>query len=286
MPSLAAEWLKDALFPKKCLLCGRFLGPGVRPFLLDIHEMRRLSGTEAFYRAMTPHVCPACLALFQPTIVGCDRCGQGAGDAGKPTAMPSLCRACLESPPAYSRARSLGMYEGPLMAAIHRLKYHHATRLSGPLGRLLFKVFITHWPLGDIDVVAPIPLHPSRLRQRGFNQALLLVREWPKLYQTLGLADGAGLASSTPSPTPQLVIDARLLARKRKTLSQTGLGRNERALNVKNAFCVPRPGTVKGRRILLVDDVYTTGATANECARVLMEYQAARVDVITLARTD
>jgi ComF family protein len=115
--------------------------------------------------------------------------------------------------------------------------------------------------LDEADLVAPVPLHPKRLRARGFNQALLLAR---------GLSD-----------TP---VAREALTRVRHTAPQVGLNPKERRENVKGAFAVPEPAGVKGKNVLLLDDLYTTGATVRECARVLRRAGAHRVDVLTVAR--
>ena len=119
-------------------------------------------------------------------------------------------------------------------------------------------------PAGDIDLVAPVPLHRKRLRQRGFNQAYLLVRRWQ-------LPEGTAVVRD-------------LLTRTRDTAPQTGMDRRQRRGNIKNAFCMTRPGQGTGKRVLLVDDVLTTGATAEACAEALIRDGAQRVDVLTPAR--
>ena len=172
------------------------------------------------------------------------------------------------------------MYDGALMAIIHALKYKQKIQLAGPLGRLLFSAFIQYDEIQAVDYVIPIPLHVSRLKNRGFNQAFLLIREWPHLIRTLH-EDGNG-----GNGQPSITINHNCLIRKAKTISQTGLGKDQRAQNVKGAFRVMEPSRISGKRILLVDDVYTTGATAEECAKTLIASGADSVNVLTLARTD
>jgi len=123
-----------------------------------------------------------------------------------------------------------------------------------------------------MDKIIPIPLHRSRLVKRGFNQAFLLVQGFEKKWRQL---------NGTPPPWQ---VDHRLLKRSRKTASQTGFNREARQENLKNAFQVTSPRRVKGKSILLVDDVYTTGSTCQEAARVLRRSGAASVDVLVLAR--
>ena len=172
------------------------------------------------------------------------------------------------------------MYDGSLMAVIHAFKYKHKIQLASPLGRLLFSAFIQYGEIQAVDYITPIPLHVSRLKHRGFNQAFLLIREWPHLIRAFHDEEKVG------NGQPSILINYKSLIRKTKTISQTGLGKDQRAKNVKGAFLVTEPSLISGKRILLVDDVYTTGATAEECAKTLIASGAASVNVLTLARTD
>jgi ComF family protein len=141
-------------------------------------------------------------------------------------------------------------------------------QLAAPLGLLLWETYLRFWGQERPDALLPVPLHAGRLRQRGFNQVELLVRKWPKLP---GGADAPPVAGG-------------VLRRARATPPQAGLGRREREANIHDAFVVYRPERISGRHLLLVDDVVTTGATAGECARLLLASGAARVDVLALAR--
>ncbi len=148
-----------------------------------------------------------------------------------------------------------------LARTVQALKYHGDRSLAGPLAELL----ASHYPFGDDAILCPVPLHATRLRARGFNQALLLAR---------GLARRRGLA-----------LAPRLLARVRPTSEHAGLGAEARRNNVRDVFRV-RPGpALAGRPVVLVDDVLTTGATADACARALLAAGASRVDVYTVGRT-
>ena len=117
----------------------------------------------------------------------------------------------------------------------------------------------------DVDLMVPVPLHPKRLRWRGFNQSLLLARQVSRRYD--------------------VPVDPFVLERRRETVAQTQLTEEERRQNVRGAFEADPKKSLKGRRVLLVDDVYTSGATVNECSRVLMRAGAREVTVLTLART-
>jgi ComF family protein len=182
------------------------------------------------------------------------------------------CGHCLASPPRFTMARSFGVYDGVLLTLIHRFKYSGKTGLADPLGRLMFDEFRRRWPPGDIDLITPVPLHIRRFRRRGYNQAHLLIRRWPHLAAEAEMDPGA------------VVIDRTALVRRRPTDHQVGMKREERDANIRGAFSANDPARIAGQRILLVDDVLTTGSTADECARTLLKAGADRVDLLTLAQ--
>jgi ComF family protein len=148
----------------------------------------------------------------------------------------------------------------PLAQAVQRLKYHRRRALAGVLGDLMAE----RYPFGLDVLLVPVPLHRARLRARGFNQAALLAR-------VLGRRNGIPIA-------------VRALARTRATLAQPGLGALARRRNLHDAFAARAPALVRRRRVVLIDDVLTTGATADACARVLYGAGASRVDVYTVGR--
>ena len=150
------------------------------------------------------------------------------------------------------------------MKAIHVFKYGKRAAVARPLSVLIRDCFDRHWARSEVDFLLAVPLHRNRLRERGFNQAHLLISRW---------AEAQGVA-----------FDHSVLIRHRKTQPQTGLALERREQNIKGAFAVQKPESVKGKKIILVDDVYTTGATINECAGNLMSAGAEYVDVLTLAR--
>jgi ComF family protein len=177
---------------------------------------------------------------------------------------------CRQNEPAFTRASAYGSYDGGLRELIHLLKYGRVRPAAAVLGRMLAEVVAD---LGDTwgllpPVVMPVPLHPARSRQRGFNQSELIARAMLKLKPA--------------ALNVKLLCD--VLVRQRMTESQTGLTPPQRRQNVHGAFQVARRDQVKGRDILLVDDVFTTGSTVSECARVLRRAGAERVFVATVAR--
>jgi ComF family protein len=188
----------------------------------------------------------------------CARCGAMLPDGGR------HCAACLRKKPAFALARSAAVFEGPLREALHAFKYSKRDHLSEDLGTLLFHGWKQYPELHAAQGLIPVPLHFSDRRERGFNQSELLARRLSRL------------AGNRP-------VLPRALRRVRKTRSQTRLSRNERALNVKNAF-QGSSGSLKGKTLLLVDDVCTTGATLDACARALKAAGARKVLALTLAR--
>jgi ComF family protein len=212
-------------------------------------------------------VCPSCLMRMErlPTPL-CAVCG---GPLDSPTARDERCSRCLAAAPAFARARAVARYlpaaegrPGTLASVIRRHKY----AFDQSLGRALAEYLGDGLPLAadDYDVVVPVPLHRRRLLERGFNQAALLAAE---------------VARRLDRP-----LDLRTLRRIRRTAAQTARDMEERRRNVRGAFAVRDGRPLRGLRVLLVDDVMTTGATVDECARTLLRAGAQSVDVFTLAR--
>lgn len=206
-------------------------------------------------------LCDDCLREFVPvTEPICDRCGRQL-EGRLPELGSANCRACQESPPVLRQMRAPWHYVEPLSSIIHRLKYDGYFALAGPLGSLMAE----QWPRWAVppDLIMPIPLHKKRQRRRGYNQSALLARP---LARTLGLT-----------------YTDQALRRTRHTVPQVGLGPEERAANVKNAFAADTE-MVAGRHILLIDDVLTTGATMSAAAETLLDAGAASVSAYCLAR--
>ena len=245
-PSIV-DVLLALLYPPRCPLCGRARG-----------------------RAGGVRLCRACAASLRPPAAVCSRCGDARGECG----VSLVCARCATDPPAFRRAWSCFVYlDGADAAtagaggghdgrrAIHAWKYRRDHVLGAALARHL--VECRPFAGEGYDLFVPVPLHPARLRSRGFNQAAILARE---------VARGRG----TFAPG--------VLRRSRATASQTALGRRARMENVRGAFTVSPRARLGGRSILLVDDVLTSGATASECTRVLLDAGARLVDVLSLAR--
>jgi ComF family protein len=173
------------------------------------------------------------------------------------------CGACLRKKKYFTMARALGYYGGPLQEAIHRWKYEGKITLNPIFGEWMAEGLHRYWDPHQMDLLIPVPLHRERLRERGFNQALLLVKE---------LSRRTGIPYRT-----------KVLQKMKPTVPQVNLSGAEREKGVRGSFRMVERETLEGKSILLVDDVYTTGATGNECSKVLLAGGAERVDLLTLA---
>lgn len=208
-------------------------------------------------------LCGACwgrLALISPPV--CDRMGTPFPYA--PPGGLMLSPEALADPPAFDRARAAVLFGPVSRDLVHHLKYGDRLDLARPLARLMRQA--GRELMAEADLIVPVPLHALRLWRRRFNQSALLARH-------LSVLGGVPAAMEA-------------LQRTRATVSQVNLTRAERRANVAGAFRVTRAaeGLVAGRRVLLVDDVFTTGATLDACARALRRAGAAHVDALTFAR--
>jgi ComF family protein len=203
-------------------------------------------------------VCPACWQTIRPfTPPLCDVCGDPLRSWRVITNDSSVCQRCRQTEHHVSQNRAIGEYDGSLRAIVHALKYAGRRSVARPLAGLLAQ----HGDavLAGADLVVPVPLHRSRKRARGFNQAAEIARHLP-------------------------VVSADVLKRVRPTVSQTDLPAAERHANVRNVFSKRRHADMKGLVVVLVDDVSTTGATLESCARVLLQSGAREVRALTAAR--
>lgn len=218
-------------------------------------------------------VCPHCIGEIVP--VGgkvCSFCGERVLSSYAVSDADGLrrCPVCRRVERPFERAVAYGSYDGGLRELIHLLKYNGVRPAAAVLGRMLAEAIAPLDPVFEQATVAviPVPLYEAKRRQRGFNQAELIACAAVKFHASERL---------------QLVPE--LLERTRETQSQIGLTSHQRRENMRGAFAVARAADVAGRAVLLVDDVYTTGTTVSECARVLRRAGASQVWVATVART-
>jgi len=231
------ERLLQFFLPPQCPCCEKFLEERERGIcadcLLKIHWIE-------------PPFCSVCGSPFVSKEIDCHPCA-----------------ACLRKGKYFTMARALGYYEDPLQEAIHQWKYEQKITFNPIFGEWMAQGLARYWDARQIDLLIPVPLHRQRLRERGFNQALLLVEE---------LSRRAGIP-----------YRKRVLRKKNPTTPQVNLSGAEREKGVRGSFHILDRKALEGKSILLVDDVYTTGATVNECSKVLLAGGAKRVDVLTLA---
>ncbi len=227
--------LQDLLFPPCCLGCGRQLPARQLPLFCS-----------SCFTRLSPLSSPCCSCCGIPFVSGQDH----------------LCGRCLKEPPGFDLARGALIYHEPLVTLIRCFKY------GGELAGLssmawLASQSVGYREIGDPDIILPVPLHPTRLRERGFNQSLLLAR------------------SFFPGLRDRIAPD--LLLRTRPTIPQSTLSGSARRRNLQGAFAVADGDWLRGRHVLLVDDVMTTGSTIGQCARVLRRAGCRRIEVFVLA---
>jgi ComF family protein len=206
-------------------------------------------------------LCPACAAqmpLIQPPLCTC--CGKEFPDSAPGS---HLCGNCLQNPPTFSRARAVFRYNKFTAPLIYSFKYQGRTTARDTFAAL-HKLVPSIGDLTVPDLIIPVPLHKKRLRERGFNQSLELARLF--------------------FPKEKDKIQPAILIRCRWTTPQAGLDGHSRRQNLAGAFLVKEPQAINAKKILLIDDVLTTGTTVNECAKVLKQNGAAGIEVLTLAR--
>ena len=207
------------------------------------------------------HICPACRERLPPVLSPlCNVCGIPFVGAG----ADHTCGDCLTDRPYYDSARAALLYDGAARDLIHSFKYNNRTHLRRPLALLSLEHLAPFLTGRASELIVPVPLHRNRLRSRGFNQSVLLGALFSERLSIPMLKDG--------------------LIRIRKTTPQVDLSAVERKQNVKGAFSVKFPELVQGKRILLIDDVMTTGSTMNECAKVLKKAGAEVVAAAVVAR--
>jgi competence protein ComFC len=237
-----ADALASVLFPAPCRICGTVL-------------------TQA---GMLP-ICEPCFAALEP-LRGplCICCGRPFVSEATLDAKTPKCFACRREVYGFECARSFGIYTDQMVRAIGLLKYEKLTRLGQWFAERLYEVIQTNPALQAVDVIVPVPLHPTRRRERGYNQAELIAKP---LARRLRIPLGTYLLVRTKPRPPRLL-----------------LSRRERWLTVRGAYEIRQGVRVDNLRVLLIDDVFTTGATLDACARALKKAGVKSVNGLTVAR--
>lgn len=241
--------LLDFLFPAECVGCKGFLG-----------ENRFLGFCKDCWgkiEFVTGSLCFCCGKPFETKSI---------------SQMTSnfTCGNCRKGLYYFDKARAIGKYKGVLKEAIHHFKYSPTQVGMGKpgLGKYLSELLLQHLPpdlqISSFDLVIPVPLHKNRKEQRGFNQSEILAKFLSQRYH--------------------IPLDTKHLYRIKETRPQIELSSSERAENVKGAFIIRNPRELKGKKIILIDDVFTTGATVNESSRILKKAEVKKVLVLTLTR--
>ena len=208
------------------------------------------------------YLCEGCfknIKLKSPPL--CIKCGKSvSGDKES----KSLCAECLNRNYHFAAAWQCCEYEGLIKELIHKFKYNGKLLLKGVLGEILCGFAKSRIDYKRVDAIVAVPMHRANFVKRGFNQAAIL--------------------SEILSKSLDIPFLDKCLSKIKNTKQQVSLNRNERSLNIRDAFCVKKGADIKGKRLLLVDDVFTTGATVDECSKVLNAQGAKAVWVLVLAR--
>ena len=236
-----ASKLLSRLFPSRCILCSQTVDSAVENKAVEL--------------------CQNCYSK-QPFNNNC--CVNCALPLVEESNIKTLCGRCIQKSPDYDYAHSIFRYEDGIVELVHQLKFSEKITYASSIGEMLLSAYDS----ADIlktetpDCLLPVPLHPARMRKRGFNQSIEIARV---------------LSKKRGVP-----IDKDSVVRKRPTTSQTGLNAKQRKLNIKDAFeCV---GNMQHRHVLIIDDVVTTGSTVDELARLLKVNKVERVGVLSIAR--
>jgi len=234
----------------------------IKETLLDTIFPRRCVFCDSARIEPNSFICSDCIESIR--VISRPFCSQcGLPIPGLALQPDGVCGRCLSSPPPYTRARYGVYYEGPLREALIRFKYYAALNLGNTLSNVLTAAFLGHYDTTEFDMIIPVPVHRKRLFQRGFNQTAILATK---------------LSSKVKLP-----LHRRLLIKVKDTVPQARLPRAERVKNLRRSFGILDPSNVQEKRVLLVDDVATTGSTIAEATKTLLKAGASRVDALVLA---
>jgi len=239
------EGLLNLIFPLDCKICEK-----------PIRESKGYSICEDCFKTIELIEPPYCIKCGKP-LISTDYFESNRG---------ILCSNCKRKKYSFEFSRSVGIYQKVLKECIHLFKYYGEKKLAKPLGKLMINYLLKNNEFKKkIDLIIPVPLHKNDLKKRGFNQSVLLGRVIGDYFS--------------------IPVEKRVLIKKKLTPFQVNLSKKEREKNIIKAFAVERPEEVKYKNILILDDIFTTGSTVEECAKELIKAQAKNIFVLTLARS-
>lgn len=241
--------LVSVLFPSRCILCQQTVSTSQ---ISSAMPSRCDNGTE---------ICARCYQSQPFNSPCCVRCALPLADD---IAGETLCGRCISRLPAFDYAYSLFRYEDDIIRLVHQLKFSEKITYARSIGEMLLSAFISddYFKAEKPDCLLPVPLHISRLRQRGFNQSIEIARVMAKRLH--------------------IPLEYDAVIRQRSTTAQTGLNARQRQKNIKGAFSIVKK--INHKHVLIIDDVVTTGSTVNELARLLKKNGVQRVGVLSIAR--
>ncbi|MCX6089673.1 MAG: ComF family protein [Candidatus Atribacteria bacterium] len=230
------EGFLNFFFPLTCVSCGQYI-------------------SESSGYSLCERCCSQIEFLNGPVCVSCGR--------SLPHFRLTKCRRCREKPFSFDAARAVTVYISPIRESIHALKYKGMTSFAPFFGHLLLEYLKTNPFLLDVDGILPVPLHPFRLQERGFNQSEIMARSVSRSFH--------------------LPLIRKKIFRTKLTRSQIGLSARDRRLNLQNAFSIPDPGYFRAKKILIIDDVMTSRATGESLSRALRNSGCERIYLLVLA---
>lgn len=241
------EGLLNLIFPLDCRICEK-----------PIRESKGYSICEDCFKTIELIDKPYCVKCGKPFLISTDLFFRQDKEI--------LCADCKRKKYSFEFARSVGIYHRVLKKCIHLFKYYGEKKLAEPLGKLLIDYLVKNQEFKKkIDLIIPVPLHKNDLKERGFNQSVLLSKI-------------IGNHFSIP-------VEEEVLIKKKLTLSQVNLSKKDREKNILRAFSIDRPEEIRGENILILDDIFTTGSTVEECAKELKKAKAKNIFILTLARS-
>lgn len=213
------------------------------------------------------NLCAICICEFKFIEKGCSVCGRMVGDADTVQSEKNRilkCSVCIKHPHYFKKAISTLSYEGKIKRLIYNYKYSNQSYMYKLFGKLMTQSILSH-DFEYVDLVVPVPIHKNRLIKRGYNQAELLAKYIGKELD--------------------ISVDTTSLQRQTETDAQNKLNKSDRAKNIEGVFIISEKSQFIQKKILLIDDIYTTGSTADECSKTLLECGADEIFVATLAAT-